>query len=797
MSELDDYDVVERFLVVVEQYYTNVKRDFVEYAANPSKEKKDALSQKYPHFNRTRITKRTKPDSTKAYIYEILTRTECNDMFDEDERKIIYSYCIKKIKGIYKHAQAWKTGYCNLLILNGLSEDRTISVCITKNTLEANEQWMQRLFKELDHRFPHVKPTDKILIISSVRNNLNGNATHCKDLGAAWKVLKSPDNAVRIIFLCSNKVRVSDVLEIAKDFQNLRGELQRDLRILHDEAHNPKDGVPAYRDIIENILLQPNVLSYSPITASNNSIFHHANPVWKKQNLEKQAMDYTQYDRTKSNDPRYSSCSKSKQIRFEELKETEKWREFGVKKIPKHNFLRVYGEVYDNLAKYSLDKLKETLDKELDLYEKQEIECDEIVVADIHTQKMEYSQQEFIDCIVAVNMERRRTLEFCQFQKSDREMEAVNNGLNVLHMNEVVGWEYYQPNTFNMHIISTPNRKCVSDYLCSEAIQIIPRAVVLGIYGNEGNKYHLHFAEMDCMEVTDVMGDGEFNVKLDRLIKHLAENGIDMQRPFIIIGNYIPTGESLTFVNCSYGTVFGNVRLISTNAEENYQEACRSNYMTTRFIAENPDWVMPDKYLVGPSRFIDDALSYEAENDARIDMFMSNPDYDDDTIQIDNENLRGTTSDPNGTVAIPVKIRIDRDTPTGHELVEILQHARRTDEQKRRFLELIEIGIKNYAIDEIIDKSKKFVGQIDKFTLKSIRCYKKNESGSNIESYRFDSYKTNYSLETPLINETGKRRAFECEILTCMDNYIVTNEAGEVLEDQSNRRNVWWLGYKY
>ena len=55
----------------------------------------------------------------------------------EDEIKEIYKYVICKITGLYKHAQALKTGYCNREIINAFSEPNTISVCITKNSLEA------------------------------------------------------------------------------------------------------------------------------------------------------------------------------------------------------------------------------------------------------------------------------------------------------------------------------------------------------------------------------------------------------------------------------------------------------------------------------------------------------------------------------------------------------------------------------------------------------------------------------------------------------------------------------------
>ena len=138
---------------------------------------------------------------------------------------------------------------------------RLRSVCFSKNTLESSDQWLFRLMKELDYRFPQVKLDDKIMLINSNKNILNGNildgnATHCRNYNEAWKLLKKPNNNFKIIFMCSNNTRISDVLELTDDFMNLR-EGSRELRIFHDEAHNIKEGIPAHRAVIENIIIKP------------------------------------------------------------------------------------------------------------------------------------------------------------------------------------------------------------------------------------------------------------------------------------------------------------------------------------------------------------------------------------------------------------------------------------------------------------------------------------------------------------------------------------------------------------
>ena len=51
------------------------------------------------------------------------------------------------------------------------------------------------------------------------------------------------------------------------------------------------------------------------------------------------ALNYTDYDDTKSDDPHYSSCSKAIQMTFERLKTMPEWRDYSIRKIPKRVLL--------------------------------------------------------------------------------------------------------------------------------------------------------------------------------------------------------------------------------------------------------------------------------------------------------------------------------------------------------------------------------------------------------------------------------------------------------------------------
>ena len=785
-------EAIHKFEATKKEFYANVVSDFKKYLDSPTSNMLSGIYKKYPHLTRgTKLSKRTKRIETKAFVHEIMQRPEYSERFNADEQNIVYTYCAKKIKGIYKHAQALKTGYCNLQIINGFSEKNTISICVTKNTLEANEQWLLRLFKELDNRYPHIKLNDKIMIISSKKNDLNGNATHCKDINSAWKILKR-NNDIKIIFLCSNKIRISDILDISQDFLNLTDLLQKKLRILHDEAHNVKEGIPAFREIIENIISQPNVVCYTPITASNHTIIDDSNPLWEKQNIEESALNYTDYDKTKSNDPHYSSCSKAERISFEEIKTHPKWQEYEISQIPKDVFMKVHKNEYHKYRSYNEEELKQELANETASYKKQGISSNDFDINELVQNIEAYSIEELITKIIKINVERRRTLEFCDFMKNDKEIEAINSGLNFLNINEILGINVFKMDELNIHLISTPNRRILTEYMCVKAIEKMPNAIVLGIYGNEGNKYHLQHDAID-KEVSDIMDKGEFNDKLYKLLCYLKSINVSLNRPFIIIGNYIPTGESLTYVSYLYGTLRSNTRLISTNAEEDYQQASRCNYKDTKFIENNPNWIMPKKYLFGPENFINNALSYEVENDSRIDLLEIKASINDDGVNIQ-ITIAEAPPTAGGIIAIPAKIILDRSDPNVQELVKIMENERKTEEDKSKFLKQLKKCIDDDETDcEFIDKTGKFDFNLQ--TLSLFRTYRKKEEGPKKGEWKFTNYKTHFEYETSFINSKNSIEANQCEILTCMDTYILRDESGNILE--KNEKSVWWLGYKY
>ena len=742
----------------IDEFYKKSIEEFKQYQNVPNnKGLLQCIKTKYPHFKRKSVQERTKIETVVAYAHEIFDSKPFKEIFSrnfgcdiqnnnqcelyEKCKKMYYKYCIDKLCGVYKHAQALKTGFCNKQILNAHSEPNSISVCITKNTLEANEQWLVRLIKELatllQRQSQHTKTSDIILVISSKKNKeLQNVVTHCKDMDIAWGFLKKPDNKFKIVFICSNKTRLLDVLQMTIDFQNLRIGSNVKLRIIHDEAHNPKEGIPPYRDIVENIIFQPNVLCYIPVTGSRGDVACEKNPLWNDANLKCRALDFTSYDKTKSTDNTYSACMDGIPITIEELKLKPGWRDYNVTEVDEATFISVHRDNNEN--------------------------------ADM-----------------------RRCLEFCKFMENDCEIEAMNNGLNCLNMNELLECEYYQLGTFNIHIISTPRRKIITRYLATEAITKIYRPIVLAIYGNEGDKYHLLYDNNE-EEVSDKMGSGEFNEKLEKLLSYLITKQINIQRPFIIMGNYTPTGESLSYVNYKYGTVRGNIRLISTNAEEDYQEACRSNYMKTMFIKNDPNFVSPEKFLVGPAKYIANALWYEKENDNLIDNLSKNTNENENLV-LPIDTYHPPIDDAGGIMGVPVRFDLDRTHPKIQALESILMKVKRTREDKCTFMQTLkECCADDESGCSFSDPSGKF--NFD-YTLVDFRCYKKKDTPPVRGEWKFKNYLEHHSTKTAFMNDKNNHTKGQCEILICMDHYFIRDNNGILLEE--NRKNVCWIGYKY
>ena len=589
---------------------------------------------------------------------------------------------------------------------------------------------------------------------------------------------------------------MEDVLELVESYSNLKADLSKKIRIQHDEAHDITSGIPAFRHCIESLLIKLNVLSYTPISASPDTIYDEENPLWNKEHIENNAMDYTKFDDSTSDNPKYSSCKDSVIVDFAKLQKSNHFTDYKIEKIPDS----VYDEVYPEKSKKikELQQKKENEEEELTLAKEEDNERKselEKKIKDLN-EEVKYLNEE---------SEKKRCLDWCSFLHG--ETDALNYALNVLNINNFDDIEnpihqLYIKDSFNLHIISTPLRKGLTHLISVEALKQDYNPLVLAIYGDDGNKYHLF--DKDSTNITPItvdtiMGKGEFNEKLWRLIKDLRGKNVNTDRPFIIIGNYLATGESLSFVHYKYGTVRSNVRLKSTNAEEDYQEACRQNYMIDKFIENDENWETPPKYLIGPEEFLHNALSYEKRNDERINDMKTRKkdiiDNDKDDENIILQNIPGNKSCDSGTVSVPIRIEIhDRDDDIVKEMLVIAASAHRTDQQKIKFLSLLKKSVETDVV-KLDDTIGKF--NFTDYTLTGFRCYRRKDTSNKVKKgvWKFTSYQNHYKEKTCFINDRSNQNKNQCEILTCDGMYCIRDDNNNV--EEKNSDNVWWMSYKY
>ena len=777
---------------------------------------------KYPNLQRRCQKSRNyiNKKSKKLYFYPLIKEwfEILKDEFSEEDQKTIYKCVVEKIKGLYKHAQALKTACCNQRILSMMkSEEDTITICFTKNTLEANEQWFRRLLAEIKKRYPNKSLADLVMIVSSKK--VNKDVTHCGNMNDAWSKL-SVENEFKVVFCCSNVTRINDILDLTTKYNNLIHTLRKNIRIIHDEAHNHKEAIPPNRDVIENIILEENVLSYCPVTASafvkEKGIADEDNPVWNLENLKSNGINYTEFDTIKSDSANYSSCGNARKFSCEELKEKSKWNPETITRVSTEVFIKVSTDI-PNFSKYSVEKLEKEIKRYFDpkSYKRGNYEWIEDLHRweDVHAKiKNGVSVQKDILAHALRNLyiNRKRELEFHHLvNNSGKEKEAMENGINYLNMNNLTKTEFYKPKEFGLYILNTPNRKIITRHLAEEALKmsytktslisqkkyvvnVSLNPIVLAVYGNEGHKYHLLYDGIEeCVD--NIMVEGEFNEKLSKLLKYLKKKIVNTDRPFIISGNYNPCGESISFAHTDYGPVRAVLACTSRDSAEDYQVGCRGNTVNNHFVKEHgPDWKFPEKFLVGPKKFLENIMEGERQNDGHVDdLIACQGDMSDKEIQINMAYKRNEEQLGTGTVATPIKIEIDPDSLRSSELEEIIRKNRRNEEDKINFMRILKAMVDDDDDDtEMNDKTGKF--NWETYKLEEFRCYK---NGRIAENYRFEMYQNNHKMDAPYINNTNKILREQCEILTCLNTYVLKDKTGKIT--YKNKKRTWYMGYKY
>jgi len=263
--------------------------------------------------------------------------------------------------------------------------------------------------------------------------------------------------------------------------------------------------------------------------------------------------------------------------------------------------------------------------------------------------------------------------------------------------------------------------------------------ITLSIYGDKNSKFHLKYKNNagNVVEkvVDSIAGHGEFNDKIFNILYDLENNQVNINRPFLIFGNYSPTGESLTFVNYKYATnlhtnihgtctIRSAIRLLHISRETGYQFGCRINYITNKFETIKGWNGPPDKYLVGSTKFITHVLGYEQTNDKHIDQLLEQePNYN---VEYDDININRSLLINNQKKIIEYRLKTFREI--------ITKSGEDEDEQ-----EMNEMEMENEFI-----KAKKWV--ISMFNVKNGPQKPKNNHISSKPGFYSLKYKRNYKI---------------------------------------------------
>lgn len=677
------------------------------------------------------------------YFHELIDKFH----YTEEERDIIIKHHIKKIVGIYKHAQSGKTEILNNIIILNL-KNRTNNICLTKNTLEANNQWEKRLVSDIkkDEYLNKFKIKETVYIISSKKSEPSkdpNEPTHCKNIDEFIRIITSKENTPYVLFICSNDTRVcNDIPKFLNSYTGFVNKLPIDLLV--DEAHNDKDGIIPRKNIFEYILINPHIRRFIPCTATPLPLYDESSILWRKQNLDNFAFDYT-INKYKSDSPEYSSLHDATPIYLEDIRKHPKYKNY--------NFI----EFDDTLFRKHFTKSPKYLS---------------IMKKDISEEEKRRLIEQEIDY--------RKNLEFHRFLANEK--NAANDGFNII--DNITG-TFHDGVSLIISLITTPCRTVLTETLMLHAVNQPYKPLVIGLYGGK-----LHYMCSNSKKnVQDTYSDQSvLNDKILSIIQICKKNG--PVNSVIIIGNPQTTGESITFVHSDYGTLKNEVNLSIGSESQNNQIYSRLNYLTKKFLEKDPKFVCPPKYMIGTQSSIEEAIYMEKINDNIIDMEKT------DTVVIDD---RVCIEDNKENIAIPIKFEIQENSSEVDEIKSLFKKPKCNDEDKKLLMKLLKICVENEDI-EMIDKTNSF--SFD-FKLKDMRRYSKH-SDDDIEQrkqkmgdkykefesdYRFDSYNGYHNQDKPYINNKNAIDTNECELLCCLNKYSYNGCINAI--------HTFWISYRY
>jgi hypothetical protein len=354
--------------------------------------------------------------------------------------------------------------------------------------------------------------------------------------------------------------------------------------------------------------------------------------------------------------------------------------------------------------------------------------------------------------------------------------------------------------------MTTPCRVVLTIHLMKHAIEQEYNPVCIGLYQSEMHiRYKNKFNQVINTKFCDLDLDSnskEINNKIHEVVEYLKREGESVERPFIVLGNYKPTGESITFVNYKYGTIRSDTLLpvIGETREMDYQGFLRCCYMDTKFKEQDPNFVHPAKWIIGSDASINNALAYEKENDERVLNFASgcNPALLQPIIP------SGFAEEEVTGISAPCKILVeDTDDMDYQALRTIFAKPSRNAEDRKKIMKHLRLMLeKGVAI--LSDPTGKF--DFTTFALQEVRTYKAHtepeqeerrkkqaEKGDKLtpfeDDYRFKEYHSKHEHKMPYMNNKSKWQPYDCEMLVAYDLYQY--------DGITNHKRCMWLSYRY
>lgn len=739
---IDFFGFINGFILLYNLFHKKNMAEFESIKSN-----KDCLKlflKKYKYFDKKNQTK-------KSLIYQLFEYDEFKH-YTRNQKRSIYRYISKKIHTMNKHGQSCKTELSCEKILSDIIKN-ILTIAITKNSLLANSQFTSRFVKSMI-KAGYLNMSENVLIISSETNTLNGNATHCKNVGEAWMKMCSPNYNIKVIFMCSNNTRIKDISELLDLFENNRCQSKSEFINIHwDEAHNRNEGIPVYRNYAENILLHRSVREFIPITASGDTIFDDENPIWLKKNLDKNRLNFINKDMEssmiKSDSDLYSSIDDGIKISIED----EYPEQHHNNNINEADFKYIYS------ASTPEDYIKK-------------------------------GHVNF--CHEALIGNEERALNYGKTILSNEKIHIIQKNISNLLIEETEE-KIFLNDVANYHLIITPCRQIITYMLMKFACLCEYEPVTIGLFGGDIHFRYRYESRTLAGKIMDRNSDKEFN---DILYRWLNENNL-LSRPVIIFGNYKNVGESNTFVNSKYGYL-RSVSLLpgcKLTSEEIYQYFLRSCFILDRFKQDNPLFKKEDviKFIIGEKEAIRDAETYEKQNDDYVQDLIDNlENIEEHNMEFDDAPQNSTSSSNNSSStrrSIPIQFIIgDVDNENVIAMVEIMKKESRDEDNKSYFMEYLIKAIEEFAV-EFVDHNSTPIN-LALYTLKEFRCYR---TGNDIDSYRFRNYKAHF--EQKMLYKNGDIKKNECEIHCCINQYKV------IIKDEPrpfiNNTNTFYMTFAY